>query len=61
MIECSKNYRKTTGSLWNYYEDKPGDPITNSEPFEYKSNITEKHQIMTMMIITQKMSILLYH
>ena len=52
MIECSKNYRKTTGSLWNYYEDKPGDPITNTESFEYKSNITEKHQIMTMMIIT---------
>ena len=23
LIEYSKNYRKTTGSLWNYYRDKP--------------------------------------
>ena len=23
LIECSKNYRKTTGSLWNYYRDEP--------------------------------------
>ena len=22
LLECSKNYRKTTGSLWNYYRDK---------------------------------------
>ena len=42
--ECRKNYGKTTGSLQNYYEDKPADPITNSESFEYKSNITEKSQ-----------------
>ena len=42
--ECWKNYRKTTGSVQNYYEDKPADPITNSESFEYKSNVTEKSQ-----------------
>ena len=23
LIEYSKNYRKTTGSLWNYYRDEP--------------------------------------
>ena len=23
LIECSKNYSKTTGSLWNYYRDEP--------------------------------------
>ena len=57
LIEYSKNYRKTTGSLWNYYRDAPNnppldddpptinynaDPITYSESFKYKSSITEK-------------------
>ena len=23
LTECSTNYRKTTGSLWNYYRDEP--------------------------------------
>ena len=23
LIECSKNYSKTTGCLWNYYRDEP--------------------------------------
>ena len=23
LLEYSKNYRKTTGSLWNYYIDEP--------------------------------------
>ena len=32
----------TTGSLRNYHEDKPADPITNSESLKYKSNITGK-------------------
>ena len=58
LVEYSKNYRKTTGSLWNYYRDEPNnpplndyhpltvnynaDPITNSESFKHKSNITGK-------------------
>ena len=51
LIEYSKSYRKTTGSLWNYYRDEPNDfpasnydanPITNSESFKYKSSITGK-------------------
>ena len=57
LLEYSKNYRKTTGSLWNYYRDEPNnpplndddpstvkykaDPITNSEYFKY-SSITGK-------------------
>ena len=28
LIEYSKSYRKTTGSLWNYYRDEP-----NNAPF----------------------------
>ena len=58
LLKYSKNYRKTTGSLWNYYRDEPNnpplndddpptinyneEPITNSESFKYKSSITRK-------------------
>ena len=50
LLEYSKNYRKTTGSLWNYYRDEPNsstddDKIThsilNSESFDYKANFME--------------------
>ena len=50
LLEYSKNYRKTTGSLWNYYRDQPnstiGDnnithSILNSESFDYKANSME--------------------
>ena len=34
LLEYSKNYRKTTGSLWNYYRGKPSNPLSsNSESF----------------------------
>ena len=51
LLEHSKSYRKTTGSLWNYYRDEPNippatdynaDPITNSASFKYKTSITGK-------------------
>ena len=51
LIEYSKKYGKTTGSLWNYYRDEPNNPpaanynadsITNSASFKYKSSITGK-------------------
>ena len=42
LLEYSKNYKKTTGSLWNYYRDEPSDPLSsNSESFKYKASITE--------------------
>ena len=38
LLEYSKNYRKTTGSLWNY---EPSNPLSsNSESFKYKTSIT---------------------
>ena len=49
LLEYSKNYRKTTGSLW-YYRDEPnsntGDnniahSILNSKSFDYKANFME--------------------
>ena len=51
LLEYSKNYSKTTGSLWNYYKDEPNnpprnnynpDPITNSASFKYKTSTTGK-------------------
>ena len=58
FLEYSKNYRKTTGSFWNYYRGEPNnsplndgnpptvnynaDPRTSSESFKYKSGITGK-------------------
>ena len=31
---------KTTGGLWNYYRDEPGNPLSsNSESFKYKTSI----------------------
>ena len=50
LLEYSKNYRKTTGSLWNYYRDEPSSTIgannithsiLNSESFDYKANFME--------------------
>ena len=41
LLEYSKNYKKTTGSLWNYYRDEPTNPLSsNSECFKYKTSIT---------------------
>ena len=51
FIEYSKNYRKTTGSLWNYYRDESNNPpvinynaahTTNSASFKYKISLVEK-------------------
>ena len=40
-LEYSTNYRKTTGSLWNYYRDEPSNPLSsNSESFKYKTSVT---------------------
>ena len=40
-VQYIKNYRKTTGSLWNYYRDEPSDPLpSNSESLKYKASIT---------------------
>ena len=41
LLEYSKNYRKTTFSLWNYYIDEPSDPLSSdSESFKCKTSIT---------------------
>ena len=49
LFEYSKNYRKTTGSLWNYDRDKPNSDINaginysirGSKSLDYKANFIE--------------------
>ena len=51
LLEYSKNYSKTSGSLWNYYRDEltdetndnncPNKNVINSKSFKYKTRITE--------------------
>ena len=51
FLEYSKNYSKTSGSLWNYYKDELTDEtnddnnlnknVINSKSFKYKTGITE--------------------
>ena len=52
LLEYSKNYEKTSGSLFNYYRDEPSENVTgagnnainisirNSKSFDYKTEIT---------------------
>ena len=43
LLEHSKNYRKTTGSLWIYYREEPSDSLSSiSESFKYKTSIVGK-------------------
>ena len=39
LIEYRDNYSKTSGSLWQYYKDKPNDNLANSESFKSKVKI----------------------
>ena len=50
LLEYCKNYRKTTGSLWNYYRDEPSNSLSsNSESFKYETSITENTYNLVMM------------
>ena len=49
LLKYSKNYSKTSGSLWNYYRDELTDEtnannglknVINSKSFKYKTSIT---------------------
>ena len=50
LLEYSKEYRKTTGSLWNYYRDEPNSgesginnnvsySLKDSKSLDYKTSI----------------------
>ena len=40
LIEYSDNYSKRSGSLWQYYRDKPTKNLADSESFKSKIKIT---------------------
>ena len=42
LIEYSDNHSETSGSLWQYYKDKPNDNLTDSKSFKSKTKITQK-------------------
>ena len=70
LIKCSKNYRKTTVSLWNYYRDEPNNlndddsrtvnyntyVTTNFKSFKYKSSITGKKSQMQIKKMVKTLS-----
>ena len=62
LLEYSKNYRKTTGSLWNYYRDEPSNPLSsNSESFKYKTSIVGKTPQNSDLLTNAKVVIPLKH
>ena len=62
LLEYSKNYRKTTGSLPNYYRDEPSNPLSsNSQSFKYKTSIVEKTKENNYSLTNVKLLIPLEH
>ena len=47
LIEYSKNYKKTTGSLWNYYRDEPNSGAIG--------NINHSIKVQNRLIIKQEL------
>ena len=45
LIEYSKNYRKTTESLWNYYRYEPSNPLS------FNSNLLNTRQALQEILI----------
>ena len=45
LLEYSQNYRKATGSLWNFYRDEPINPLLLVlKLLNTKQMLQEKHQ-----------------
>ena len=49
LIEYSKNYRKTTGSLWNYYRDEQENTYNvGTDESDYDANKAGKNETETV-------------
>ena len=55
LIECSHNFSKTSGSLWQYYRHDPTPLINNSESFKSKIIVTGKPPQKTLPQVIQEM------
>ena len=52
LLGYSKNYRKTTGSVLNYYRDEPTNPLSsNFESFKYKKVL---QKILIKLVLLKK-------
>ena len=47
LLEYSKNYKKITGSLWNYYRDKP-------QQTTFIGKLEGQDHVATMLFIIEK-------
>ena len=62
LLEQSKNYKKTTDSLWNYYRNDPSNSLSlNPESFKYKASIVGKTQENNDSLTNAKVVIPLKH
>ena len=51
LIEDGNKYAKKSGSVWQYYKDKPNDNLTYSESFKSKMKTTEKLLLLIMKML----------
>ena len=62
LLEYSRIYRKTIGSLWNYYRDEPSNHLSsNTESFKYKASIVGKATEDNLSLTKAKVVIPLKH
>ena len=52
LLEYSKNYRKTTGSLWNYYRDEPSSGFNNNNRDRMNYSIKDSYSFDNKTSIT---------
>ena len=69
LLEYSKNYRKTTGNLWNCYRFEPSSPLSSNSESRNPRQVLQEILIilvLVMLIIMQRKLVkiklkLLYH
>ena len=65
LLEYSKNYRKTLGSLYNYYRDElnndAGNNVVRSEAFKYKTKIIGKTYNINSTILNPAGNVRIYN
>ena len=52
LLECSKNYKRTTGILWNYYRDEPSNPLSSNSEFLNIKQILQ--EILIILVLVKK-------
>ena len=50
LLEYSKSYKKTTGSLWNYYRDQPNNHLLTKPNLSNIRQVLQKILIILMLV-----------